>query len=264
MTWIRWDCPTPHSEVVGFLSAKLGVRPVYALGHYNAMCCGFGDHRPDGRIDQVSDQMLEVWAQWSGRPGAFASAIREWCTLSSDKDHDPRELRGWWRQKALLAKQEKDRRKPDGRKTKSREGDEQGATESRAGFSGATDEDERTNERTDEKTSSSARDLAPAVRVAVAANTGLSRNARLTGFNELLPQQADQLVADWTRDGIPIELICRVVEDRCARYEPGPRGRQPSGFRYFDQAVRQAHAEASGRQQMQRSTSPVPTFRELT
>jgi hypothetical protein len=263
MTWIRWDCPTPFSDVVGFIAAELSIRPVHALGHYNAMCCGFGEHRPDGRIDQVSDELLETWAMWPGKRGMFAKAVRKWCTLSDDKEHDPGVLRGWWRQRALLAKQQRDRRKRKGKQGDTPETPAKPPQKPARVLRRQQDDDETERNEKLEAASSSAREVPPSVRVAVAANAGLQRNPRLTGFNELLPQQAEQLVADWTRDGISLDLICRVVEDRSARYEPGPKGRQPSSFRYFDQAVRQAHAQASGREQVTRAATNVPVFREL-
>lgn len=159
MTWIRWDTVTPRSEVIGFLAERLGVKPVQALGHYNAMACGFGDHRADGRLDKVSDPMLETWAMWAGKPGRFAKAMRDWCAMAVEVDGDPGELRGWWRQTALLTKQERDRQKPDGRK-KSRAnppGDSGGIPrKSRDDPSRATNE--RTNETNEKPLAYSERD----------------------------------------------------------------------------------------------------------
>jgi len=160
MTWIRWDTGTPRSDVIGFLADRLGLKPVYALGHYNAMCCGFGDHQTDGRIDTVTDSMLELWADWSGRRGRFAAAVREWCAKAEEDGGDPGVLRGWWRQRALLEKQRKDAGKPDGRKGKGNGSDSDDpdippkspqsppgdSAESRANSSGATNG--RTNKQT--------------------------------------------------------------------------------------------------------------------
>jgi len=246
MTWIRWDTATPRSKVVAFLAERLGIRPAYALGHYNAMCCEFGEHQQDGRIDQVADSMLELWAEWPGRKGKFAAAMREWCTKSETPGHDPGELRGWWRQKALLMKQDQDRKKPDGRK-KSRANPPGDSSQSRTGFEGATDE--RTNGRTDERLSATD-GVNPVTLVAVAANRGLQSNPGLSGFNELLPQQADQAVKDWLAAGIALALICSVVEHKCAIYKPGLNGSQPSSFAYFDKAIRQAHQQGIGKLQL--------------
>ncbi len=96
--------------------------------------------------------------------------------------------------------------------------------------------------------------------MAVAANRGLQRNCHLTGFNELLPSQAAQAVVDWLKDGVPLDLVCRVVEQKCAEYRPGPKGRQPTGFRYFDGAIREAHDKAVGQSQMAAASTQI--FRE--
>lgn len=86
---------------------------------------------------------------------------------------------------------------------------------------------------------------APAVRAAIAANDGLRANPHLAGrFNELLPQMAEQPVADWLQAGIPLPLICQTVEEVCRRYKPAPHRKQPSSFAYFDPPIREAHARA--------------------
>ena len=142
MTWIRWETSTPQSDVVGELAARLKIGLAQALGHYNAACCGFGDHRQDGKVAEVSDDLLEQWALWKGKPGLFAKAFRDRC---ADPDGV---LRGWWRQAKLLAKAEKDRtkRKPAKNPQKTPEGSSREKEET----PGPTYE--RTNERTNEPT----------------------------------------------------------------------------------------------------------------
>ncbi len=142
MTWIRWDVRAPQSEVVGFLADRLGVKIAQALGHYNALCCGFGNDRPDGRLDQLTDATLEHWALWDGKRGRFAAAIREWC----GQGKDPGFLRGWWRNEAVLREQERSARKPDGRKGRPREI----PGESPRGSSGDSPGEPRGNEYVDE------------------------------------------------------------------------------------------------------------------
>ena len=248
MTWIRWDITTPRSEVVGFLADRLGVGLAQALGHYNALCCGFGGDRRDGRVDKVTDATLEGWALWRGKSGRLAMAIREWC---AQNEADPGKLRGWWRNEAVLREQERSARKPDGRKPRN---PRQLPDKSPRGSSGDSPVKPRGNDddNVDElrTTSSSSAGTIPAVQVAVAANRGLQANPGLPGFNELLPQQADQAVKDWTAEGIPLALICSVVEKRCADYKPGLNGSQPSSFAYFDKAVRQAHQQGIGKLQL--------------
>ena len=90
------------------------------------------------------------------------------------------------------------------------------------------------------------RDTAPAVQVCQAANAGAQANpltAADAGLHPLTPDRAQQAVADWLAPGIPLPLICRVVEDVARRYTPaGTTKRRITSFRYFDQAIREAHA----------------------
>jgi len=106
VNWIRWDTSTPQSDVVGWLADRLKLPLAHALGHYAAACCGFGMHRADGRVGEVSDELLEQWAMWRGKPGRFAAAFRERCVDESGN------LRGWWRNEGVLREQERSRRKP--------------------------------------------------------------------------------------------------------------------------------------------------------
>lgn len=103
MAWIRWECGTPDSEVVGWLADRLGIELATALGLYTAVCCKVGEHRADGRVSEVADTLLEQWALWRGKRGRFAAAFRERCQDESGL------LRGWWRQDKLDEKREKDR-----------------------------------------------------------------------------------------------------------------------------------------------------------
>lgn len=105
MTWIRVDANAVTSDVVGDLVAELALHPMQVFGHYIATCAGFGQHRPDGLVREVSDPVLEGWAQWTGKKGRWAAAFRKRCQDESGQ------VRGWWRNSALLEKQERDRRK---------------------------------------------------------------------------------------------------------------------------------------------------------
>lgn len=115
MAWIRWECGTPDSDVIGWLADRLGIEPAQALGHYTAICCKVGEHRPDGKIGDVPDTLLSQWALWRGRSSRFADAFRERCQDETGN------LRGWWRQVRLDEKREKDRlRQQRSRATKSK------------------------------------------------------------------------------------------------------------------------------------------------
>jgi hypothetical protein len=115
VTWIRWDTRTPYHKVVGALAEALSVSPATALGHYTAVCCNLGEYQADGRLAAITDTTLETWALWTGKAGRFAAVFRQTCVEDQDgQDDQTGVVRGWWRQRALLEKQEKDasRRKP--------------------------------------------------------------------------------------------------------------------------------------------------------
>lgn len=115
MTWLRWDTETRHHAVIGRLAEALKVKPAYALGHYFACCSGFGEHQTDGDVRAVSDTTLEGWALWTGKRGVFARAFRALC-VSDGSGRDPLGvIRGWWRQRAIVQKQERDRQRPPSR-----------------------------------------------------------------------------------------------------------------------------------------------------
>lgn len=113
MTWIRWDCRTPHHETVHALAEELRVRTAEAHGLYAAVCCGFGEYQTDGRVAAVTDTSLEKWATWEGRRGRFAGAFRTHCVETREGQKDaPGVVKGWWRQAALLRKQAVDAARP--------------------------------------------------------------------------------------------------------------------------------------------------------
>jgi hypothetical protein len=105
VTWLRWDTDAAFSDVVGDLVSDLRLHPAQVFGHYVATCLGFGQHRPDGIVTTVSDAALEGWARWTGKAGRWAAAFRARCV---DPDGV---IRGWWRNSALLRKQEMDAKK---------------------------------------------------------------------------------------------------------------------------------------------------------
>lgn len=113
MTWIRWEATSPNHEIVALLAEELRVHPAQAFGHYVAACCGFGEHRPDGRADQVTDTAIELWALWHGKRGKFVAAFRSLCLETREGQRDGvGVVKGWWRQAALLREQERSRTRP--------------------------------------------------------------------------------------------------------------------------------------------------------
>lgn len=76
-------------------------------------------------------------------------------------------------------------------------------------------------------------------RCVIALNTGLHTNPQVPHPREV-PSSTQAGVVSWEADGVPIELVERVVRERAAAYEPKGSSRQPHSLRYFDGAVREA------------------------
>lgn len=78
-----------------------------------------------------------------------------------------------------------------------------------------------------------------ATRAVIAANYAIER---LVGgaFKPLVAQVEQETTVAWERDGIPIELVERVLADVTQRYRSRPRNRQPASLRYYDQPLREA------------------------
>lgn len=227
MTWLRWDTDAPRADSIGHLSDDLGVPVPYAFGLYAGCCFGFGDHRKDGRAAAVSDTSLEQWAGWSGKRGRFAAAFRARCV-----DPDTGTIRGWWRQRKLMEKQEADRqrRKPPKNPQKTPTGLER------------NDNDNGTirNELTVVVGESGGNSVPYLTRCVIALNRGLRANPHLTGYREISTSEQQGRVT-WEAEGIPVETAAAVVERDAARFKPSPRNPQPNSLKYFDAAVHREH-----------------------
>jgi hypothetical protein len=51
-----------------------------------------------------------------------------------------------------------------------------------------------------------------------------------------------QQIADWLNDGIALDTIVEVVQERCGVYQPSDRSRQINSLTYLDGAVREEHS----------------------
>lgn len=75
--WIRVDAHKVNSVEIIQLSDALGISCVLALGHVVALGGEIAEALPDGRITDVADTAIERWAQWGGKKGVFAAAVRQ-------------------------------------------------------------------------------------------------------------------------------------------------------------------------------------------
>lgn len=93
-----------------------------------------------------------------------------------------------------------------------------------------------------------------AIRIAQTANQALKNNPLLnTGelsLKPLLASSAQQMAADWSRDGIPEIVVLRAITEVCSRFKPTPENPRIGSFRYFDAAVRKAFLKSQQRSKM--------------
>jgi len=66
------------------------------------------------------------------------------------------------------------------------------------------------------------------------------RLIQLNGAPRLLSPADFQLACKWQRDGLPLELVLRVIEEVMVRREEGGVGGRISSLRYFASAVETA------------------------
>ncbi len=78
--WIRVHANLADKPIVCRLVESLGVSQHEALGLLVTFWGKVSQHAANGTISTVPDTQLEVWAQWRGKRGRFASFIREYHT----------------------------------------------------------------------------------------------------------------------------------------------------------------------------------------
>lgn len=253
MTWLRMDTDMRDHKVIGDLASALNVPLPHALGLYAGCLFGFGEHFPEAYPVRVADSLIEKWASWGGKRGRFADAFRRLCieTEAGRKD-PPGRIRGWWRQEALLRKQEIDRQKPAGTSRIPRNSP-QIPPEIPRGNLGCNEDGHDNDNGLSYESAAENSDSAPEVspigyrqQCTAACNRGLRENPNLPGFNELVSSNQD--VTDTWRDaGIPVHVAARAIYWRAIAYKPQPTRRQPTSLRYFRQAVEEAwQLEQSG------------------
>lgn len=74
--WIRVHASLIDKPVVARMSDALGLSAMAAIGHLITFWGNVSSHATDGRVGELSDALLERWARWTKRPGAFAQWLR--------------------------------------------------------------------------------------------------------------------------------------------------------------------------------------------
>lgn len=77
MNWIRVSVGISEDPRTHQLAEALGVRVAEAGGLMVFALTKFPAHAPTGNLAKVPDSLLELWAVWEGKRGAFAKAFRE-------------------------------------------------------------------------------------------------------------------------------------------------------------------------------------------
>lgn len=74
-------------------------------------------------------------------------------------------------------------------------------------------------------------------RCVIAMNAGIEANPGIPNPREVSTSE-QQAKVSWEADGVPIDLVERVVREVGSKYTPNSRSRQPSSLKYFDAAIR--------------------------
>lgn len=86
-----------------------------------------------------------------------------------------------------------------------------------------------------------------AIRMAQTANQALRDNPAVRSVGEmwvLNAAKARQCAEDWSRDGIPENIVLGAISRVCGQFQPSPENPRIGSFRYFDAAVRKAWKDA--------------------
>lgn len=75
-SWVAIDVNIASDPAVHRIAAALKIRVPEAVGLLALTFAGVGQHAPDGQLAAVPDSLLETWASWHGKRGAFAPLFR--------------------------------------------------------------------------------------------------------------------------------------------------------------------------------------------
>ena len=260
MTWFRVEAALRDHKVIGVIAEALGVRPAEAAGLYVLTLAGFAEHEPSGRPALVTNTDLEGWARWHGRRGKYAELFRERLVEQRpDELDEPGTIKGWWRQKKLLERQERDRQRP-GEGTRKARDRPVGANGVPSGGNDDDDADDDGNGYEEQSSSAVAREAVATGtggisigrtdytrRCTVACNRGLRENPKVNGFRELVSSNQVTETEPWAEAGIPAEFAEQIVYERALSYVPRGSNRQPTTLHYFDKPLREAWEREQGR-----------------
>jgi len=76
VNWIRLSVSVGRDASVGDLARACGVSRVTTTGHWVLVLTAMAEGCVDGDLSRISDDNLEEWADWRGKRGRFATALR--------------------------------------------------------------------------------------------------------------------------------------------------------------------------------------------
>ena len=76
MNWIRVSVGVGRDASVGDVARACGVSRVTTTGHWVLVLTAMAEGCVDGDLSRISDDNIEEWADWRGKRGRFATALR--------------------------------------------------------------------------------------------------------------------------------------------------------------------------------------------
>jgi hypothetical protein len=226
--WIRVHAQLVSRPVVARCAEALRIDTFKAIGHLVTFWGAAAEHSQRGHITTVPDVLLERWAGWTGKRGAFAAWVR------AEHTDDQGRIREWEEyQGALDVRRERDRE----RKRREREGVTSGGRPPDSPrdvrvTSGATERNGTERDKTPPADTSRevgesltmAQRLVIATNHAVTARWGEQTRPMLPGHGPTV-----QLVSDLTQAGVPVEFACASIVRQVEAKGDGP----PRSMGYF-------------------------------
>ncbi len=78
MNWIRVAVGVGRDASVGDVARACGVSRVTTTGHWVLVLTAMAEGCVDGDLSRISDDNIEEWADWRGKRGRFADAVRRY------------------------------------------------------------------------------------------------------------------------------------------------------------------------------------------
>lgn len=240
--WIRVHANIANRPVVARMAEALRIDPYRAVGHLVTFWGAVSGHASNGSIVDVPDALLERWAGWAGKRGAFAAWVRD-----SHMDEDGRVNEWDSYQGKLEVKREQERQRVREFREKKRYGTpDVTRTEDVQNANGNASVDTHARERDGTGRNGTTTTLPPTSREAVRESLTvpqrlvIAANDAVTAkwgeqTRPLLPGHGPtvQLVTDLQAAGVPVDFAERSIVRQVEGKPDGP----PRSMAYFRAGV---------------------------